>query len=107
MFITRLPTVPNGHQACDYMVFAYIFVSNKNIWGIYKRWESDLQISVFKKYFFLFLNQNILYVVGTQKNHLNETVPLSNQNTCLNRWWKNTKRFYVKFFCLCGPMRIY
>ena len=29
------------------------------------------------------------YVVGTQKNHLNETVLLSNQNTCLNRWlWK-------------------
>ena len=27
----------------------------------------------------------IIYVVGTQKNRLNETVLLSTQNTCLNR----------------------
>ena len=26
------------------------------------------------------------YVVGTQKNRLNETVLLSTQNTCLNYW---------------------
>ena len=29
-----------------------------------------------------FLNQNILYVVGTQKNRLNETVLWSTQNIC-------------------------
>ena len=32
-----------------------------------------------KNYFSYFLNQNI-YVVGTQKNRLNETVLLSTQN---------------------------
>ena len=36
------------------------------------------------KIFFLFLNQNICF--GTPKNHLDETVLLSPQNTCLN-WW--------------------
>ena len=34
------------------------------------------------KLFSLFLIQT--YVVGTQKNRLNETVLLSTQNTCLN-----------------------
>ena len=36
------------------------------------------------KNFFLFLNQNIIYVFGTQKNSLTETGLLRTQNTCLN-----------------------
>ena len=36
--------------------------------------------SVHQKVFFLFLNQT--YVVGTQKNCLDETVLLSTQNLC-------------------------
>ena len=39
---------------------------------------------VTKNYFSYFLSET--YVVGTQKNRLNETVLLSTQNTCLNRW---------------------
>ena len=35
-----------------------------------------------KKYFLYFSSKT--YVVGTQKNRLNETVLLSTQNTCLN-----------------------
>ena len=42
---------------------------------------SDLQLRVHtKKLIFLFLNQT--YVVGTQKNHLNEAVILSTRNIC-------------------------
>ena len=37
-----------------------------------------------KIYFFYFSTKT--YVVGTQKNRLNETVLSSTQNTCLN-WW--------------------
>ena len=40
-----------------------------------------------KKIVFLFLKQNI--VVGTQKNHLNETVLLSTQNIMLKWIGKN------------------
>ena len=35
-----------------------------------------------RKIFFLFLNQNIYYNKGTQKNRLNEMVLLSTQNIC-------------------------
>ena len=46
---------------------------------------SGLQLRVrIGKLFSLFLIQS--YVVGTQKNCLNETVLLSTQNTCLNYW---------------------
>ena len=30
--------------------------------------------------------------MGTQKNHLNETLLLSTQNTCLNRWIRKKKK---------------
>ena len=36
------------------------------------------------------------YVVGTQKNRLNETVLLSTQNKCLNRWVKNNYNYTLK-----------
>ena len=38
--------------------------------------------SAYWKFFFYFSTKT--YVVGTQKNRLNETVLLSTQNTCLN-----------------------
>ena len=49
--------------------------------------ESDppplkLQVAIFENYFSYFSTKT--YVVGTQKNRLNETVLLSTQNTCLN-----------------------
>ena len=48
-----------------------------------ERINSGLQIrECTGKLLFLFLNQT--YVVGTQKNRLNETVLLSTQNRCLN-----------------------
>ena len=43
--------------------------------------------------------------MGTQKNCLNETVLLSNQNTCLNRWIRKQSQFYAHKFCLTGPMK--
>ena len=39
-----------------------------------------LSVYVTKNYFSYFSNKT--YVVGTQKNHLNETVLLSTQNIC-------------------------
>ena len=41
------------------------------------------QGQVFSGNYFLYFSAKT-YVVGTQKNHLNETVLLSTQNTCLN-----------------------
>ena len=47
--------------------------------------NTGLQIRVnTEKLFFLFLNQNMLWVLKLQKNLLNETVLLSTQNICLN-----------------------
>ena len=47
---------------------------------------------------------NKTHVVGTQKNHLNETVLLSTQNTCLNGWIRKLSHFYADNFCLTDPM---
>ena len=44
------------------------------------------------------------YVVGTQKNHLNETVLLSTQNICLKIWVRKYLQFYAEKFCLSKPM---
>ena len=45
------------------------------------------------------------YVVGTQKNRLNETVLFSTHNICLNWWIRKKSLFYAAFFfCLTGPM---
>ena len=52
-----------------------------------------------RKLVFLFLNQNI-YVVGSQKNHLDETVLLSTQNTCLNGWPRKESHFKLKKFTI-------
>ena len=41
-----------------------------------------------------------LYVMGTQKNRLNETVLLSTQNTCLSWWVKKYKCSYKYNFTL-------
>ena len=38
------------------------------------------------------------YVVGTQKNRLDETVILSTQNKCLNLGIRNYSQFYAKHF---------
>ena len=38
--------------------------------------------SAYQKIIFLFFDQNISYVVGAQKNRLNETVLVSTQNIC-------------------------
>ena len=46
--------------------------------------QDSRQDCVIEKYFLHFSSKT--YVVGTEKNRLNETVLLSNQNRCLN-WW--------------------
>ena len=37
-----------------------------------------------------------MYVVGTQKNSLNETVLLSIENKCLNWWVRKYLHFYAQ-----------
>ena len=45
------------------------------------------------------------YVVGTQKNRLDETVLLSTQNTCLNWWIRKYSQFYANYFCWLTGLR--
>ena len=44
------------------------------------------------------------YVVGTQKNSLNETFFLSTQNICLKLWVRTNLLFYDANFCLSNPV---
>ena len=44
------------------------------------------------------------YVVGSQKNRLNETVLLSTQNLCYNWSIRKYWQFYAQKFCLSWPM---
>ena len=46
------------------------------------------------------------YVVGTQKNRLNETVLLSTQNICSKLWIKKYLQFYAENFCLSKPVSL-
>ena len=43
------------------------------------------------------------YVVGTQKNRLNETVLLSTQNICKKLWVRKYLQFYAEYFCISKP----
>ena len=45
-----------------------------------------------------FLISQPKHVEGTQMNHLNETVLLSTQNTCLNGWVRKYLQFYDQVF---------
>ena len=55
-----------------------------------------------ENHFFYFSTKT--YVVGTQKNRLNETVLLSTQNTCLNLWVRKYKQCYAWKVSLYGFM---
>ena len=44
------------------------------------------------------------YVVGTQKNRLDEMVLFGNQNICYKLWVRTYLQFYAKKFCLSKPM---
>ena len=46
------------------------------------------------------------YAVGTQKNHLNETVHLSAQNICKNWWVRRYLQFYDEKNWLTKPVHI-
>ena len=52
------------------------------------------------------ISQPKRYVVGTQKNRLNETVLLSTQNICNKIWVRKYLLFYAENFCLSKPMYI-
>ena len=41
-----------------------------------------------------------IYVVGTQKNHLKETVLLGTQNISFKLWVRKYLQFYAENFCL-------
>ena len=47
------------------------------------------------------------YVVGTQKNRLNETILLSTQNISSRCWISNYLQFYARKLCLSKPMDMY
>ena len=47
------------------------------------------------------------YVVGTQKNRLNETVLLSTQNICSDCWVRKYLEFYAKNVDLTEPLKGY
>ena len=47
------------------------------------------------------------YVVGTQKNRLNETVLFSSSNICLNLWVRKYLQFYAVNLCLSKPMVVF
>ena len=44
------------------------------------------------------------YVVGTQKNRLDETVLLSTQNICKKLWVRKYLHFYAEKNCLSKPI---
>ena len=46
------------------------------------------------------------YVVGTQKNRLNETVLLSIKTTSLNQWRRKHSHFYAQKRRFTGPMQL-
>ena len=46
------------------------------------------------------------YVVGTQENRLNETVLLSTQKTCLNRWIRKLSQFLAQIFAYLDPWKL-
>ena len=60
----------------DRSVFGECLLSEANV-VLYQAFNNEC---VTEKIFFLILNQT--YVMGTQKNRLNETVLLSTQNIC-------------------------
>ena len=73
----------------DKMILMYMILS--------ETWECILKI-----YFLYFSSKT--YVVGTQKNSLNETVLFSTQNTCLNWWVRKSFQFYAQKISLSGSM---
>ena len=76
--ITLLPTFP--HLACRIQA-VYIMENSVDLDLHFSNQNTGLKLSVSTKFCFsYFLTQT--YVVGTQKNHLNETVLLSIQNIC-------------------------
>ena len=42
--------------------------------------------------------------MGTQRNHLNETIFLSTQNICSKWWIRKYLEFYTQKFCLSEPL---
>ena len=55
-----------------------------------------------RKIFFLFLNQNMLWV--HKRTNINETVLLSTQYICSKLWVRKYLQFYTEIFCLSKPV---
>ena len=55
-----------------------------------------------RKIFFLFLNQNMLWVL--KRTNINETVLLSTQYICSKLWVRKYLQFYAEIFCLSKPV---
>ena len=67
--------------------------------------SADTQIRVCNWILYFYFSTKT-YVVGSQKNCLDETVLLSTQTTCLNWWIRKYSQFYAQKFCLTGPMQV-
>ena len=66
--------------------------------------QASRQERIFENYFSYFAIKT--YVMGTQKNHLNEMVLLSTQNKCSNWSIRNNSQFYTKIFHLPGSIMV-
>ena len=72
------PEVLNSSPEYIYIPSRFLLIKKKN-----RNRETGSQIIVCNWNYFCYFSTKT-YVVGTQKNRLNETILLSNQNTCLN-----------------------
>ena len=62
-----------------------------------RNYSQDYSYDCVKKILFSYFSTKT-YVVGTQKNCLNETVLLSTNNICLNWWVRKYLQFYGEIF---------
>ena len=67
-------------------------------------YQASKQECVLENYFLHFSSKT--YIMGTQKNRLNETVLLRTQNTCLNWWVRKQLQFFAHKISLSGPLQV-
>ena len=79
---------------------------HKKVWV--SSWDFSAQAfsqeCVTEKYISYFSTKT--YVVGDQKNRLNEMVLLSTQNICYKLWVRKYFQFYAENICLSKPMAL-
>ena len=74
----------------------------KSPWKLNLPWKMLVKYCITRIWFSYFSIKT--YVVGTQKNRLNETILLSTQNKCLNWWVRKYLQFYAENFSSSKPV---